>query len=167
MQSKQQMAISEAQFLNAAIEGDIITIRQAIQQGINIDYKGDDEWTALCWAITLQKFDIAKLLIENKADVNYQEKVEGESVLMLAATTEKENPELVQMLLDKGANVDLKDCVGWTALMHAVSADNVNIAKILLEGGANPDIKHEKDEELESPREIAKTRKMRDLFKQF
>ena len=166
MPSTQQMSITEAQFLNAAINGDVTTIQQALQQGVNIEYKGEDDWTALCWAITQENFELAKLLIENKANVNYQEQ-EGESVLMLAATTETENTELIQLLLDKGAVIDLKDAVGWTALMHAVSANNVNIAKVLLERGANPDIKYDADEELESPREIAKSKKMRDLFKQF
>lgn len=48
----------------------------------------------------------------------------------------------VQMLIDKGADVNFKDGTGSTALMWAMKKDRLAIAKLLLNNGANPKIKN-------------------------
>ena len=45
--------------------------------------------------------------------------------------------ELVQILIDKGADLDLTDSYGMTALMYAASKNNVKIIQLLLENGAD------------------------------
>jgi uncharacterized protein (TIGR02145 family) len=49
---------------------------------------------------------------------------------------------LVEMLLNKGANVNLQSNNGWTALIIASEGGNAEIVKLLLDHGANPDIKN-------------------------
>jgi len=48
--------------------------------------------------------------------------------------------EIVKMLLDKGANPDIQDKWGNTALMWAAVKNNPETVQLLLDAGANPDI---------------------------
>jgi ankyrin repeat protein len=49
--------------------------------------------------------------------------------------------EIVQMLIDKGAQVDHKTKTGATALFAAASKGHCQIATVLLENGADPLVK--------------------------
>jgi len=50
---------------------------------------------------------------------------------------------IVKMLLDHGASIDLQDNMGYTALMWASWHNSVDIVKILLEHGADVDLREE------------------------
>jgi ankyrin repeat protein len=58
----------------------------------------------------------------------------------LVSASYRGNKEIVQMLIDKGANVEVRDRKGGTPLVYAIVADKPEIVKILLESGANPDV---------------------------
>lgn len=47
--------------------------------------------------------------------------------------------EITQMLLKKGASIDVKNCIGGTALINAAFNQRFDIAKLLIESGANVD----------------------------
>ena len=53
------------------------------------------------------------------------------------ASVVKGNNELVKLLINKGANLDLTDSNGITALIYAVQFKNIEILKTLLEHKAN------------------------------
>ncbi|XP_074164635.1 2-5A-dependent ribonuclease [Sminthopsis crassicaudata] len=53
------------------------------------------------------------------------------------------NFELVQQLLEKGADVNIKMEGGWTPMHNAVKEGDENIVKLLLEKGADPHIRKE------------------------
>jgi ankyrin repeat protein len=63
-----------------------------------------------------------------------------EANLIITAVYNK-NADVVKLLLRHGADVDLDDGLGATALMYAVSNANVELVKILLEAGADPALK--------------------------
>lgn len=46
-------------------------------------------------------------------------------------------PEIVELLLDAGANVNAHDARGWSALMWATNNNHKSIAKILIDSGAD------------------------------
>ena len=78
---------------------------------------------------------IVKLLAENGA--NLDEKTNDGDTLLIKAI-EKGNTEIVDLLIKKGANVELaneKD--GWTPLVHAIVRANFKIVKLLVDNGAN------------------------------
>ncbi|SEW40079.1 hypothetical protein SAMN05428988_5218 [Chitinophaga sp. YR573] len=63
-----------------------------------------------------------------------------EANLIITAVYNK-NADVVKLLLRHGADVDLDDGFGATALMYAVSNANVELVKILLDAGADPALK--------------------------
>jgi len=82
--------------------------------------------------------EIAKVLIENGADLNQQTN-QGMTALMYAVGFD-DCDEIVKLLLDNGADLNMRDNNGKTALMYAASAGKVNRIKLLLEKGADPDL---------------------------
>jgi len=71
--------------------------------------------TPLCQAVCKGDMDVVKKFIEYGADVN--ETSNGITPLMFAARYN--NVEMIQFLIDKGANITAKDTKGYTALKYA------------------------------------------------
>lgn len=125
-------------------DNDVEAVKQAIGQGADINEKikyqrkfgMDDQSTPLIIAIEFSVYDVARLLIENGADVNVV--VEGESALKMAV--ENKSLEMTKLLLDRGAEVNLPEpetMVFRTPLSIAAGNGSVEIAKLLIERGAN------------------------------
>ena len=60
----------------------------------------------------------------------------GDTALLLA--TASGHRDIVELLLEHGANVDVQDNYGTTALMAAANRGNRDMVELLLEHGANP-----------------------------
>ncbi|XP_056620673.1 ankyrin repeat and SOCS box protein 2 [Triplophysa dalaica] len=93
--------------------------------------------TALLLAVSRDHLTCAESLLEKGADPDITNK-ERETPLYKAC--ERENPEMVVMLLKYSAAVN-KNCIqGWTALHEAVCRNNVEICEILVKAGAKVSI---------------------------
>ena len=76
--------------------------------------------------------DIPKLksLTDAKVELNVRS---VDDITPLMAATIMNQPEVVRILLDAGADVNAKDRMGWTALIHSASANNnIEIAETLI-----------------------------------
>ena len=84
--------------------------------------------------------DTAKIeqLLQSGVDINTQHPTSGTSVLMIASSYYYYD-DMVEYLIGKGANVNLKDSEGETALLWAAS-NSLPSAKILVENGAKVNI---------------------------
>jgi len=131
---------SEA-FIELAKKGNTEKILELIKHGIDINTTYCHGNTALMEAIYNYKIDTALALIENRADLNIKQNhfSFGKSALIIA--TERNLENIVIVLIEKGAEIDIKDNNGWTALMHAARSGNIDIAKILIAKGAHIEIK--------------------------
>ena len=78
---------------------------------------------------------IARLLAAGD-DANAVLTTEGETVLMLTSYTG--NPKAVQLLLERGAEVNAQQFRGQTALMWAAAEGHAEVVKLLLASGADP-----------------------------
>lgn len=88
----------------------------------------------------VRKNDIRKVaqLIKAKANLDAQN-VSGETALILAA--EEGHTDIVKLLIDAGANLNLQDMiVGLTALIAAAQGRYTDIARLLINAGANLDL---------------------------
>lgn len=81
--------------------------------------------------------DISELLRKQPEMANGRT-MNGNSFLMVA--TDENNPELVKLLLEKGAQVDVMDRSGGTPLHVAGIRGFVEVAGLLLKAGADPDL---------------------------
>ncbi|XP_033109520.1 kinase D-interacting substrate of 220 kDa-like isoform X2 [Anneissia japonica] len=63
----------------------------------------------------------------------------GWTALICASFTE--NPQVVDVLIQCGANQDLKTNDGWMALISASFTENPQVVDVLIQCGANQDLK--------------------------
>jgi ankyrin repeat protein len=93
----------------------------------------------LLMAAKKQDIDGVRTALKQGANVNAIDKYGGMTPL-INSISYKDDPYITKMLLDSGADPNLKDFNGWTPLMHAGYNNKKNTAKLLLEYGADPNI---------------------------
>jgi hypothetical protein len=79
------------------------------------------------------KNDIARLFIQAGANVNFQ--ISGHNALSTAIF--QQNQELVKLLIDAHANLNIRTWMGVTPLMTAIINNNIESVKMLLQAGAD------------------------------
>jgi ankyrin repeat protein len=132
-------AYSESDW-KAANRGDAVEIEKSIKDGLDVSGECGVE---LVGVAARHHFNaLLQLLLEHGAKVNGKESgLGGMTPLMfaIAAGTPILNSEhmlTVQILLDKGADITLKDSHGWTALTFAALKGDAALARLLLNKGA-------------------------------
>lgn len=126
--------------INESYAGNTDEVLRLLDLGIHINTQGtSSKDTVLTSAISNGQIELAKILIKNEsedepADVNLANDY-GRTPLMYAA--ERGYSEIVQMLLEKNANVDPQDSQGFTALMLAVDNNYPDIVQLLLNAKAD------------------------------
>ena len=113
-----------------------------IQNGANMNLSGGgNNMTPLMLACSNGKSKgsaIALMLIQAGANVNHVR--ESDLMTALKFAVKRAKPEVVQALIDAGADIDGPKGSKLTALMLAARHDNVDALKTLIENGANPSI---------------------------
>ena len=126
----------------AASSGNEDLINFLLNEGFYIDYPTPQGWTPLFIAVRDGQAEAAKLLVYRNADLNTQTD-RGATALMMALTqkfpSEKAREDLLLYLLKRGANPNLQDASGHTALYYAAVLQNEKAAALLYEYGAAPD----------------------------
>lgn len=139
--------------LHAINRNHVPTIEMLVKKGADIEKRTKDGITPLSWAIGDNKFFAAKALVELGADVNSRSGYEEVTPLMvlatqLAARTRSGNIaqgpqplDLARMIIDRGADVNLRSKDGVTAIMIAAGHNNAPVIALLGKSGAEIDIK--------------------------
>ena len=111
-------------------DGNVSEVSKLISDGV--DLKGCDchGFTALHWTVQKGDVDIAKILLDSQTnDVNCSD-LQGQTVLHLACSAG--HLEMVNFLLERGANVDAVDDDGWTPIFYAITEDYLKIVSVLI-----------------------------------
>ncbi len=96
------------------------------------DVKGRSE-QFLHWAAGLNDKDLVTTVLNSDSPVDIDaQNSKGRTPLMITSSG-----EIVQMLIDKGAGLEVRDQLGWTALHYAVSEEDINKATLLLNAEAD------------------------------
>ena len=90
-------------------------------------------------AVNKGNLEVAKLLLENGADVDARDNL-GDTICINVAG--KGNLEVIKLLLENGADVNAKGMFSPTPLMNAVREENLEVIKLLLKKGADVNVKH-------------------------
>lgn len=102
--------ITNNDFLTAAMRGDILIIRKALNQGFDINQPTSNGQTALHIACVYGHTELVKFLINNKADCAIKDKYENTSLSVATSYADHPNRDLnkyisiINMLLNKTNN---------------------------------------------------------------
>jgi uncharacterized protein len=110
------------------------------QDKVQIEARTGQDESPLMMAALKGKLDVAKRLIERKAEVNKP----GWTPLHYAATNaDAESLPMVRLLLEHHAYIDAESPNGSTPLMMAAHYGHPAVVKLLLEEGADPMLKNQ------------------------
>ncbi len=122
-------------FFVHAEQGNSSLVALFLDAGIPVDaqdtHSGD---TALIKALTFGHLDTARLILNQQANVDIQNR-KGRTAVMSAIVFERYS--IVFDILKRTANVNLSDQSGWNALMLAVQKNQPTIVDVLLKKGAD------------------------------
>lgn len=99
----------------------------------------EDSNTQMYEALKSNNIQAIRLAISNGADVNKASKPSKEDIIPLCFACKNENRELVQILVEAGADINIVDDeqLGMTPLIMACQRGNAEIVRLLLDSGAN------------------------------
>ena len=112
-------------------------INKYISEGGDINFQDDNGLTALT---VVEKIEIAKILLDNNADINKKGR-DGYTPLMMAVR--RDNINLVEFFIENNADLNMYDPEGNTALIVAAQNHKDDIFELLLKNGADPSINNE------------------------
>lgn len=104
-----------------------------------LKYIGASGRGELMWNCMTCDVSRAKRILEIIDNVNFIDEADIETPLTMAIR--KDSPEIVKLLIEKGADLNLKNKNDVTPLMYAIKTKNLDILKLLLENGVNTEIK--------------------------
>lgn len=117
-----------------ARNGTVEEMKTLFEKDVNcVNQVNDFGFSPLILAAYRGNFEVAKYLITIVNDINYQS---PEGTALMAAVM-RNNTELILLLIEKKANLDLTSQNGVTALMLATQFKSIEIIKILLQNKAN------------------------------
>ena len=122
-------------FHSAVKDGDLEAVQAFLDKGVSANARSFQGGSPLMYSVTRNRLEIAKLLIDNGADINFR--YNGKTLLHLAAEKENTSKEIVQLLIDNDADLNPRDIYYNTTPLHnAVSSGNINVVKLLVKNDA-------------------------------
>ncbi len=121
----------------ASMRGQADNVRSFIFEGADPNYVRGG-WSILMRVAEKGRPDIAEILIEKGAKVNFKGK-DGASALTIAA--EHGNTGVTQVLLARGGDVNIHNDHGNTPLMYGAEYGHSDIVRLLLSAGADSTLK--------------------------
>lgn len=144
-------------------------IKLLLEIGADVNLKDGDGNTPLFYVLDDINLDAAELLLKNGADVNIQGRI-GQTPLFIARSkdavnlliqykvsvnarefrnsrtrlfslTQQGELELVEVLVENGADINIQDRIGQTPLFNAAYYKRTNVVKFILKHGANINIR--------------------------
>jgi len=134
----------ETDLIDAIKKQDIQGVKNAIQNGANVNYKPDMFLTPsekyavpMYEAARSNNIEIMSLLNIAGADINLENE-SGEFPLYIALDAGAD--DAARWLMDKGANIDLRNVSGLTVMHVAANKGNIDMCQLLMEKGAKVNV---------------------------
>lgn len=130
----------EVDIFDAARDGNLDSVQQSIKAGRDLNKRGPLGKTPLMIAIVNEHFDIAKELINAKADVNIVDDRKWSALHLAAASSAQGNLEMVMALVDANAKINVRNSDQTTPYHMALLYRNKPSAEYLKSKGADTKI---------------------------
>ena len=124
-----------ASVADAAMGGDVVTLRALLEQGSDVNARFGDGMTGLHWASRKGDAAIAEVLIGAGADLEATTRIGAHTPLHVASAAGRAS--VVKGLLLAGANANAMTTTGATPLHFAAASGNALAVAALVEHGAN------------------------------
>jgi hypothetical protein len=121
----------------AVDDNDLMLLKKYVHLGVNLaDYNDiyrhvHDHNNLICIAIDNSNTDILSYLISQGVNINNKTRYDDNTYLHYAVMSEAITPEIIELLINSGVDINAQNKNGETALMLAESAGNTEIAEIL------------------------------------
>lgn len=127
--------------ITASKSGNLEAVKQALNEGTNVNEIDNRGYTPLMWAVSFGYNDIVEYLISQRAKLDIQGGgISGLSPLIMASNNG--NKEAVMLLVEAEADINFQDKnSGKTALFYAIENGYEDIADYLIDQGADVNIK--------------------------
>ena len=126
---------STTALINAVLNANKPVIFQLLERGADPDILSFFGLTSLSFAVIFTDAESVKAILKKTKKVNAMD-IGGNTVLMYAGYNEHDDVEMIQALLDKGADVTIKAKDGATALSWASKKGNTATVALLKKAGA-------------------------------
>ena len=124
-----------------SMQGDVTATEFLLSKSVAVNVEDDNGTTPLAAAASRGHTAVVKLLLNNKANVNYKSQKHGMTALMSAAQL-----DTLAALVEKGADVNAKSNQGWTALMGAAWDGHFEMVKFLISQHADANMRNSSGE---------------------
>lgn len=125
---------------DAAMAGELSTVRELLEQKVDVNVQQGDGSTALHWAAYRDDVEMAELLIKAGAHVGLKTRLGDMSPLFMAA--KNGSGRIVELLVKAGADAkSAHSGTGTTPLMLAAASGSVDAVRVLLDAGADANAK--------------------------
>ena len=122
----------------AAILGHTETVRVLLQAGADPEKRDSEDKTPLMWAMENGHTETAEALLD--ADAEIRDEDFERSVTVAASNNDV---VMLNLLMDLGIGVSIRNEVSVTALIEAASAGSVDVVSVLIESGTDVDAQRE------------------------
>lgn len=125
--------LDDSRILFEMIESDPQFIQSFVMKGLNVNVRDDDGKTLLMRAVTANKVEVVRMLVELRADINAQ--VSSNKTALTFAAAEGLT-HMVSLLIDAGADIGVMDKSGRRPIDYAREKGHADIVKLLDAAGA-------------------------------
>lgn len=122
---------------NACIkEENLDFVKLFVESGININPTKGSHTPLMCAAMS-KSGKCLDYLLNSGADINALDHSQSSPLILACSFYNSDLPQVIELLIDHGANVNHQDNSGWSALFTAVHNKKIESAKILIEHRAD------------------------------
>lgn len=125
--------------LQGASEGNLALVKRSIEQRAEVETKNIEGETALILAAWYGSPEIVTLLLENGANVNSQDNAGYTAIAKAASLGVGRHFEIVEILIQASANLNLKTKDGKSPFLLAVLNGHLDLGNALKKAGAKED----------------------------
>ncbi|MBT3754706.1 MAG: hypothetical protein HOB92_04455 [Candidatus Cloacimonetes bacterium] len=116
-------------------DGNIAEVKDLVKENPGLVDSTNSGYTPLIFAIYYRKNEISDFLLENKADINYQNPTTKIDALIMSLR--HRDLSLVKKLVKNGANIDIQNNNMETALHITLRSNSNDISEYLINAGAD------------------------------